>query len=216
MNYPLTARRIAASDAAELVDRSKVMAREVGATFREAKELVETARAETRRIRQIAESQAAARDSAFRMIATETVDRYLDKQRIEAAAIAAARLIRDAGAIRKEFDALTPWLCTFLREAVERLLGEINDDQLIARLVAQGAASFKSARDVVVLVHPSDLGKLQAAQVAHPLLFTGVTGIRADTRLRPGAVTLEGEGGSVDASLMTQVDILCREIEGAA
>jgi flagellar biosynthesis/type III secretory pathway protein FliH len=216
MSLPLTARRLSSGQAAAQIGRSDRLAREASETILEARELVEAARAETQRMRALADSQAAGQESALRSVAAETVDRYLDAKRIEAAALAAAQLIHDAGAIRQEFDALAPWLSAFLREAIERLLGELDDEEVIARLVAQGVASLKSAREVTVLMHPGDLRKLEAARLAHPLRFTGVSAIRADARLRPGAVTLQGDGGTVDASLMTQVDILCREIEGVA
>ncbi len=213
MTQQLTASRLKAADAARQIEAAGRLEKEVGATISEAKDLIETARREARRVQELARAETEQRDTALRGIAAETVDRYLDTKRIEAAAVAAARLIHDAGSIRAEFDALTPWLTEFLRNAIEGLVGTLGDTEVLSRLVGEGVATLKDARRVTVLVHPGDLAQLQAAREAYPLRFSGVSELRTDARLQPGAVSLESDGGVIDASLTTQIDILCRELE---
>lgn len=213
MTRTFCATRLSATEAASRIAETGRIEQEVGATISEAKALIETARAEARRVQELTDAGNKARDTTLQSIADKALDRYLDAKRIEAAAKAAARLIRDAGEIREEFDALVPWLTEFLADAVQRLVGELDDHDLLSRLVAEGVASMKDARQLTVLVHPSGLRHLQNARAAHPLRFAGVADIRADARLKPGAVSLEGEGGTVDASLVTQLDALCDALE---
>ena len=54
---------------------------------------------------------------------------------------------------------------------------------------------------------------MEAARAAHPLRFEAVTALRADARLRREKVILDGAGGVTDASIATQVDLLCRALE---
>lgn len=213
MNAPLVAVRIDAAEAERRIAASRALGRHADAAIDEARAIVETARREARSVAAMARAHEVERGKALHAIAEDTVDRYLDTKKVEAAAEAAARLLRDAGRIRAEFDALTPWLTDFLRDAVTRLVGTLDDDELLSRLVAEGLASQKDARQVVIRVAPKDIERLEAARSVHPLRFAGVAEIRADGCLKPGAVLLEGPGGVLEAGLETQLDILCRELE---
>ena len=213
MTNPIAAIRLSAAQAETEMQKANHFQNEVGATITEAKALIETARQEAQRVQQLADVENQKRDTALQCIADDALDQYLDTKRVEAAALAAARLIHDAGAIRDEFDAMTPWLTEFLSDAVTRLVGQLGDDDILSRLVVEGVASLKDARQVTVLVHPGDLAQMQAARDAFPRRFDGVADIRSDERLKSGAVTLEGQGGMVDASLITQVDALCSALE---
>ena len=213
MTRPFAATRLTAAEATAQMQKSVEIDQEVGATISEAKALIETARQEARRVQELSEAKSRERDTALQGIANAAVDRYLDTKRVEAAATAAARLIRDAGEIREEFDSMIPWLTEFLEVAITRLIGQLDDEDVLSRLVAEGVSSLKDARQVTVLVHPADLAHLQATRTSYPVRFSGVADIRGDARLQPGAVSLEGAGGSVDASLVTQVEALCAALE---
>lgn len=209
----LSAHRLSAADAATEVEAVTRMSDTAGATITEARVLMEAVQREAERVRRMADAEQERRDTALTAIASQTVDRYLDTKRIEAAAIAGARLIREASAVRREFESMTPWLSEFLRAAIERMVGRMDDEDLLSRLVAEGVASMQHSREVVVRGGPVAIERIAAARKAHPDRFAAVASLRVDASLPADAIVVEGEGGVVDASLSTQVDLLCREIE---
>lgn len=98
-------------------------------------------------------------------------------------------------------------------EVFQKLLGEVPDQQRLARLAAQAARELLPARTWRLQVHPSQVAGLRAALLAlDPQDQAGLDGaeIVADADLAEADCRLITEFGSADAGLDTQLQRLTR------
>lgn len=93
-------------------------------------------------------------------------------------------------------------------EAVGRVIGELDDDERIVRIVRTALSAVRSQKRVVARIAPADekaVTEALASMIAHGPGATGFLDVIADPRLTPGSCILESELGVVDASLETQL-----------
>ena len=98
-------------------------------------------------------------------------------------------------------------------EAVERVMGEMDADERIVRIVRTALTAVRNQQRVVVRVAPAD--EKAVTEALAPMLSSGPGGssflnISADPRLAPGSCILESELGVLDASLDTQLNAIKR------
>ena len=98
-------------------------------------------------------------------------------------------------------------------EAVERVIGEIDADERIVRIVRTALNAVRTQQHVVVRVAPTDEKAVTGALA--PMLGggpgdAGFLNVIMDPRLAPGSCILESELGVLDASLDTQIKALTR------
>ncbi len=96
-------------------------------------------------------------------------------------------------------------------EAVERVIGELDADERIVRIVRTALAAVRNQQRVLVRVAPAD--EKAVTDALAPMLASGpgssgFLNIAADPRLTPGSCILESELGVLDASLGTQLNAL--------
>jgi type III secretion protein L len=96
-------------------------------------------------------------------------------------------------------------------EAVERVIGEIDANERIVRIVRTALSTVRNQKRVVVRVAPAD-GKAVteglATMISHSPGVAGFLDVVTDPRLSAGSCILESELGVVDASLETQLRAL--------
>ena len=98
-------------------------------------------------------------------------------------------------------------------EAVERVIGEIDAEERIVRIVRTALNAVRSQQHVVVRVAPAD--EKAVTEALAPMLGGGPGGsgflnVIMDPRLAAGSCILESELGVLDASLDTQLKALTR------
>lgn len=98
-------------------------------------------------------------------------------------------------------------------EAVERVIGEIDAEERIVRIVRTALNAVRSQQHVVVRVAPAD--EKAVTEALAPMLGGGPGGsgflnVIMDPRLAAGSCILESELGVLDASLDTQLKALSR------
>lgn len=101
--------------------------------------------------------------------------------------------------------------------AVRRVIGELNDDERIVRIVRTALVSVRSQQRVLIRVAPDDEPALTTSLAA--MLKAAPGGVNfldvvADPRMNRGECMLESELGVVDASLETQMKALERALHG--
>lgn len=96
-------------------------------------------------------------------------------------------------------------------DAVERVIGELDDNERIVRIVRTALSTVRNQKRVVARVAPAD-GKAVteglAAMISHGHGASGFLDVVTDPRLPAGSCILESELGVVDASLETQLRAL--------
>lgn len=96
-------------------------------------------------------------------------------------------------------------------EAVERVIGELDANERIVRIVRTALSSVRNQKRIVVRVAPAD-GKAVtdglASMMSHGPEASGFLDVMVDPRLSAGSCILESDLGVVDASLETQLRAL--------
>lgn len=99
--------------------------------------------------------------------------------------------------------------------AVRKIIGELDDDDRIVRIVRAALVTVRSQQRVLIRVAPSDEPAVREALAA--MLRSAPGGVSfldvsADPRMSPGDCILESELGVVDAGLETQLGALERAL----
>ena len=112
------------------------------------------------------------------------------------------------------FESMEKSIAALVTQCLEKVVGEMDNDVLILRIVRSGLAIARNEQRVVVRVCPEELKAVQDANSAlleaHPGI--SVLDIIEDPRLKRGACIVESELGVVDASLTTQITAIKRAI----
>ena len=99
-------------------------------------------------------------------------------------------------------------------QCLEKVVGEMADEELILRIVRSGLAVTRNEKKVHVRVSPGELAfvkdEVSNLLATHPGI--SVLNITPDGRLKKGDCLIESELGVVDASLDTQLTALRRAI----
>lgn len=112
------------------------------------------------------------------------------------------------------FESMEKSIAGLVTQCLEKVVGEMDDEELILRIVRSGLAIARNEQRVVVRVCPDELKAVQQATSRLLQAYPGINilDITADSRLTRGACLVESELGVVDASLDTQLEAIKRAI----
>ncbi|MBI9092611.1 MAG: HrpE/YscL family type III secretion apparatus protein [Desulfobacterium sp.] len=112
------------------------------------------------------------------------------------------------------FGSMEKAIAGLVTQCLEKVVGEMDDKELILRIVKSGLAIARNEKRVVVRVCADDLKAIQDATSQLLQVYPGINvlDITADSRLTRGACLVESELGVVDASLDTQIEAIKRAI----
>ncbi len=99
-------------------------------------------------------------------------------------------------------------------EALQKIIGQFNDKELVFRVVRKALESVRSQRRVSLRVQPGQVDALKTRLDEILREFPGLDCIDVigDSRLQPGDCLMESEMGVVDASVDRQLDAICRAL----
>jgi|GEM_PF-3120619 len=106
-------------------------------------------------------------------------------------------VMREASAIRAEFETLTPWLSTLVETCIGRVIGALDDETLTAGIIARGVAELQADYALSLRVCGEDHAGILALRDAHPASFAAITAIIPDSSVAQGDVQIEGAGGLI-------------------
>lgn len=115
----------------------------------------------------------------------------------------------------KYFESMEKSIAGLVTQCLERVIGEIDNEDLILRVVRSGLAVARNEKRVVVRVCEDDLQAVKDATSSLLQTYAGISilDITADSRLTKGACIIESELGVVDASIDTQLEAIKRAID---
>lgn len=127
----------------------------------------------------------------------------------------AAKVFEVASKSLDFFEKLEHSVVKIVTDALERVVGELDQDDLILRVVKSGLAIARNERRVVVRVCPEQHEAVEAATSELLRHFAGIRllDVVSDSRLKHGDCLVESEMGVVDAGLDTQLAALKRVME---
>lgn len=175
---------------------------------RQAERITEEAERRAGLIERAAVENDAARKAAFETRGRDELKRVIEAEALTKTADGFLRVAREADRIRDEFEALTPWLLDLVERSVRRIIGELDDRDLAARVVAEAVSELDEQTALAIRVRAADREALRDAMVQHPDRFVGVDRIRTDNTLKKGVVVIEGRGGLIDVSIESQLAAL--------
>lgn len=124
-----------------------------------------------------------------------------------AQAEAAERMLETIAEAKRYFTVVEQRSVEVVQKALRRVLGEMDDEDLIFRAVRHALAWARSQSHVSLRVEPGQARSLQERvdELCRDYPAIDVLDVQADDRLNPGQCILETEIGSVDASIDVQL-----------
>lgn len=112
------------------------------------------------------------------------------------------------------FESMEKSIAGLVIQCLEKVIGEMEDHDLILKIVKSALAVARNEKRVVVRVSHDELDAVQSAVSQLLQTYPGISilDISADSRLKKGACLIESELGVVDASVETQLEAIKRAI----
>lgn len=148
--------------------------------------------------------------SFLRDISDEELYKFIDAEKVKSA-IASFSTVLDATAIMKrDFDSMQPWLAKLVESSVRRIIGELDDDDVLARIVSQALKEVDPGEHSHIRAGKVAYPKITEARRAYPDNFDGIQSIICDETLSANALYLECNVGLTEIGIETQIDALAQ------
>ncbi len=159
-----------------------------------------------------AEIEAQARDA----FAAEKARGYTEGM-AQAAAAAAAQQLETIGQTVAWFERIETQVAELVLQATEKILGELDDVELLKRVVHSALKVMRTQRQVTLRVAPEMVETVQRQLTEIMSGYEGVSfvDVLPDARLRRVGCILESELGIVEASVDVQLEALRRALRRA-
>jgi flagellar biosynthesis/type III secretory pathway protein FliH len=180
----------------------------------EAAQIRADALAEASAMRQAALAEITTERAAFQTLVKECTDDVLDQNRLEASAAAMLDVLDKADAICRRFDALSPWIGALVMDTVSQIIGVLEPDERLQRLLTQALGDARRGWQVRLRAHPDTVDLLRNLLLhwAGPEgVQSAVTDVVADDTLPKGGCLVESEQGLIDITVEAQIAALCHE-----
>ncbi len=104
-------------------------------------------------------------------------------------------------------------MCSLVIGAIKKIIGDMDDKEVVTRVVKNALAMVRNQKQVVLKVAPEDLETVQSRlnEIMGNFPSIGFVEVVADSRLKKNSCVLESEMGIIDAS----VDVQLKAIENA-
>lgn len=197
--------RIRNANSSISVDPSaRVLKGETVDTMAEAKDIIEQAKQEADQIRKDALD-------AFEAEKKRGFEEGIAEARLEEA----ERMLDNVSRTVNYFEKIEHDVVGLVSTAVTKVIGELDSQDLIFRIVRTGLAAVRTQNQVTVRLNPAESDavkdKINDLLSAYPAI--SYLSVEPDVRLAPGACILETEIGSVEASLDTQLEAIRNSFE---
>jgi len=127
----------------------------------------------------------------------------------------AERMIDAVGSIVDYLSTVEHDMVEVVGRAMERILGEVGDKELIVRVVKNALAAVRNEKHLTLRVAPDQVGpvkeRMNEILAQYPIIVD--IQVMADARLSKTGCILESEIGVIDASLDGQINALKKSFE---
>lgn len=174
----------------------------------DAEDIIRKAEVAAAHVQQLAANEREKLNNMLRTISDEELKKFLDVETVRNKAAVFAKTMDQIAAMKKEFDAIQPWLTRLVEVSIGRIIGTLEKDDLVARLVAQASDEIDPGNRNTLRAGSQAFFELGEARARYPEKFKGIAGIQNDSTLAADAIFLECSVGTTDISLDTQIGIL--------
>jgi flagellar biosynthesis/type III secretory pathway protein FliH len=180
----------------------------IGDAREEAAALLESARTEAATLRGSARQAIAAERAEMEQQIEDRRSRELSQAKAEVAAMRLAETADAAARLTARFDALAPWISELVLGTVARLVGTLDPDERMHRILDQAISAARREWDLSLRCHSSSVPALQnliERDRSGSGRLQAVRGIVEDDTLSPGDCILESADGLVEIGLAAQI-----------
>lgn len=173
-------------------------------TAHDARAIIEEARAEAARI--VAEAK-----QVYESERTRGFEEGSEQAKLEMA----ERMIDAVGSVVDYLGTVEHDMVEVVGRAMERILGEIGDKEIIVRVVKNALAAVRNEKHLTLRVAPDQVATVRERMNEILALYPIIVDIQVsgDARLRKTGCILESEIGVIDASLDGQIEALKKSFE---
>ena len=182
---------------------------------RSADRIIAAARATAEQITADLDRRQAALNARIQGMTDNELREFIDSQTLASSAKAIANLLSEASRIRSEFETLTPWLSTLVEKCISKIIGQLDDDTLMAKMGAQGVSEMQADHMLTLRVPSSDHARLLTIAERWPNAFAAVQTIMPDANVPEGELVLEGAAGLIKLGLSRSLNATLDNIEKA-
>lgn len=144
-----------------------------------------------------------------------TLRTYIDEQKLERTAKALTSVMQEASNIRIQFESLTPWVSELVATCLDKVVGELDEDDLLRRVVRQAISELSADTGLILRVPPLNIERMLSLRKSAPSLFVGVLEILPDKTVPPGEMRIEGSSGMMRFGLERGYAIAIKNMERA-
>lgn len=174
----------------------------------DAEQVIRKAEDAAHTVRRIAEQESDRLRDIIGTISDEELKKFLDVETVRKKAAVFTEMLDQMAAMQKEFNELKPWLVALVEQSVRRIIGTLDDLDVITRIVVRAANEIDPGRCNTVRAGSRAAFGLREMQRLYPERFRGVSAIHTDSTLDADAIFMECSLGITDISLDTQITTL--------
>jgi flagellar biosynthesis/type III secretory pathway protein FliH len=202
---PVMARRVARQE----FDRATNF---IVTAAREASRIINDARAAADVMQKTSHDRAAALDARALALDDAAFRDSLDHENAKRRAKAFADVLDQAAQMRVAFDAVTPWLTDLVQTCLHKMIGTMDQGDVIAGIVTAALGDLKTRNGLALRVSAADVDAVQGVLAKFPARFAAISAVFPDATLAVGTIMLEGQGGFVDIGIAAQLGVLASHI----
>ncbi|MEP3847581.1 MAG: hypothetical protein ABJM43_19725 [Paracoccaceae bacterium] len=182
---------------------------------RSADRIISEARAIAEQVNAELDRREAEMNARIQGMTDDELRQFIDTQALTSSAKAMANMMFEANLIRAEFETLYPWLVPLVESCLSKVIGQLDDDTLVARMVAQGVSEMQAEHALTLRVHSTDHARLLGIAEKWPDAFTAVKVIVPDASIPSGEMVLEGEAGLIQLGFDGVMSAVVANLESA-
>lgn len=190
--------------------------REAAQAQSDAARILEDAHAEAARIVEAAQARADDMDRDLQAVADAQLAKFADERAVDEMAIAVQAVLQTGIELRRDFDAFTPWMRSFVVQAVERITGTLPAEMLWSGLIHKSLVDIRDRWNLVILCHPERVTLLTEIIAVDAALSDAVKGVQPNRDLGLDECLIQSANGMTDISLKTQLVTLMLALEKLA
>lgn len=176
----------------------------------EAARIIRRAEEAGEKVRRLAAQERANLKNFLRDISDKELQKFINTEAAKSATASFSAVLDATAVMKRDFDSMQPWLVTLIDSALRRIIGELEDADLFARVVAQALAEVDPGTCSNIRAGKIAFPKMSEARRKYPEKFDGIHSIRCDETLAPDALYLECNVGLSEITVETQMDALAR------
>lgn len=172
----------------------------------QAQEIIETAQKEAALIIQDAKNKRDQEHRTLTSLSNDVLKTYIDEDKIRRHAEVFVEMLSVVQAIKTDHEALKPWLIQLVDTCVRKIIGDLDEPDLIRRTVETALKKMPGDGSFKLYFHPTMAEETETALKIHCKELAAISAGAPDPNLEPGQLRLEGQHAEAEISIEAQLE----------